>query len=71
MRYPPTPNFLTPSYWYTTYTQSAKMIGRPITEVPAMLRNGITPVMLKTKTAKKIVVIIGTYFLPSFSPRIS
>ena len=36
-----------------------------------MFRNGITPVMLKKKTAKKIVVMIGTYFLPSFSPRIS
>ncbi len=47
------------------------MIGRPITDVPAMFRNGMTPVMLKKKIEKKIVVMIPTYFFPSFSPRIS
>jgi hypothetical protein len=36
-----------------------------------MLRNGITPVMLKKRVAKKIVVMTEAYFLPSFSPRIS
>lgn len=51
---------------YMTYTHSASITGRPISEVPAMLRNGMTPVMLKAKIAKKIVVRRATYF-PAFS----
>jgi len=42
-----------------------------MTDVPATLRNGTTPVMLKKKIVKKIVVMIGAYLLPSFSPSVS
>ena len=52
-----------------TYATIASTSGTPMTEVPAMFRNGMTPVRFMNSTMKKIVVRIGRNRLPSFLPR--
>lgn len=56
---PPKPWAFTPAERYVTYAQTASSTGRPISEVPAMLRPGMAPVRLKARMPKKTVVSIA------------
>ena len=53
LRNGPRPWCLMPAPRYITKTHSASSSGMPMSEVDAMLSNGITPVMLKKKIGEE------------------